>query len=290
MRGLVLSGGGTKGAYQAGAVSHLLGELKLDYDVFCGVSVGALNSALLAQYPAGDCVRASQAILGTWAKIDSSKIYKKWTPFGDVMAFFKPSLYDSAPLQALVRAQLDRSKVLASGKKLRLGAVSLASGEYREFREDYPDLAGAVLASSAFPAMLCPILLDGELWTDGGVREITPLKAAIDLGADRIDVVLCSPEKNAMAFPPNTNALKVAERCIDLMSDEIIARDIEIAQHVNTLVANGLGGGKRTVQIRILRPDHVLIDNSLDFDPPKILKMISQGFEGARVAFPESTS
>ena len=54
MRVLVLSGGGDKGSYQVGALRKWLAEDSIEYDVFCGISVGSINSAFLAQFPAGE--------------------------------------------------------------------------------------------------------------------------------------------------------------------------------------------------------------------------------------------
>lgn len=56
-----------------------------------------------------------------------------------------------------------------------------------------PDLIPAVLASAAIPGVFPPVVFGGETWVDGGVREILPLRAAIDLGADPIYAVSASP-------------------------------------------------------------------------------------------------
>lgn len=289
MKALVLSGGGCKGAYQVGALKCLLGEARIQYDILCGVSVGALNAAFVAQFPLGSEQAASNGLVELWAGLDTSKIYKKWFPLAEAMAICKPSVYDSSPLQELVRSRLDVEKVRSSGRSLRVGAVSLMSGEYRLFGEDYADVAGAVLASSAFPAMLTPIELEGELWTDGGVRDVTPLKAAIDLGADEVDIIMCAPEANPVRFPIEATSLKIAQRCIDIMADEITANDIQIAQQVNALVESGSCSDKRLIKMRIIRPSEVLIDNSLDFEPSKLIAMISKGYEDACKLFGPDT-
>ena len=52
-RALVLSGGGVKGAFQVGALMHSMGDLGRDYDIVCGVSVGALNAAGLCNVKRG---------------------------------------------------------------------------------------------------------------------------------------------------------------------------------------------------------------------------------------------
>src|SRR3954471_13742620 len=51
MRALILGAGGSRGAHQLGVLRHLLDAEKSDYDIYCGVSVGAINSILLATGP-----------------------------------------------------------------------------------------------------------------------------------------------------------------------------------------------------------------------------------------------
>lgn len=279
IRALVLSGGGAKGAYQVGALKHLLRSAGGAYNILCGVSVGALNAASLAMYPVGQEDIAYRSLEDLWHGLDTSKVYKKWWG-GEIAALWKSSVYDSSPLQALVRSRLDLVKVRTSGRKLRVGAVALGSGAYKVFGEDHPNLVNAVLASSAFPAMLTPIAMEDDLWIDGGVREVTPLQAAIDLGAESCDVVMCSPEESPETFSQATT-LKVAARAIDIMTDQIIADDLKVTQLYNSLVSAGAAPAKRTVNVRVIRPDKPLIDNSLDFNPAKIREMIRQGYEDA---------
>jgi len=281
VKGLVLSGGGAKGAYQVGVLRRWLGEEQRKYDIICGVSVGALNGSFLAQYPIGQEKLASIELTALWAGIDTAAIYKKW--FGwEVAALWKSSVYNSAPLQRLVREKLNLEKVRSSGKKLRVGAASLTNGRYVLFGEDHPKLHDAILASSSFPAMLSPIEIDGELWTDGGVRDVTPLSAAIKLGADTVDVVLCSSPGVDHKFPKKPNALKVAARALDIMSDEVIENDLKLVDYVNRLVkVNAAASGKRHIDVTLVRPKNSLTDNSLDFSPAGLRRMIEQGYNDA---------
>jgi len=283
MKALVLSGGGSKGAYEVGALKYLLVDLCNKYDLVAGVSVGALNAAFLAMFPVGQEVQAYKALEDLWNGLDNSKVYKTWFPLSYIETLWKPSVFNSKPLQDTVHAKLDPKKVLNSGRKLRVGATGLDTGEYKVFDETYPNIQDAVLASSAFPAMLLPISLEGQLWTDGGVRSITPLKAAIQAGATEIDVVLCSPAGDkSKAFTGKTTALAVAARAIDLMCDQIEENDLVVCDLVNQLVAAGKAPDKKFISIRIVRPDSVLADNALDFTPSLLQKMQKVGYEDAK--------
>ena len=102
MKALVLSGGGSKGAYQCGALKYILGELKVPYDIFCGVSVGAINCGFLAQFKAGEEKESVAQLSKLWDEIDTPKIYQRWKPFGRLHALWEKSFYDSSPLHKLI--------------------------------------------------------------------------------------------------------------------------------------------------------------------------------------------
>jgi NTE family protein len=281
MRALVLSGGGSKGAYEVGVLKHLLGDLRTDYDLFAGVSVGAINASYLACF--ADPEAAVSALEKLWAGMSNAKVYKNWFP-PYISALWKPSVYDSSPLWKLIREELAifPAAVKASGKKLRIGSTGLDTGTYQIFDETFHDVPTAVLASSAFPALLTPVELDGQLWTDGGVKSTTPLKAAIQAGATDIDVVLCSPPGDGSeAFAGKTTALAVAARAIGLMSDQIEANDLVVCGLVNSLVDAGKAPGKVKVNLRIVRPTQILVQNPLDFGPTLLKAMTAQGYMDA---------
>ena len=84
MKALVLSGGGVKGAHSVGMLRYILGDLKVNYDIFCGVSAGAINCAFLAQFPAGEEAEASAKLTEMWQKIRTKDIYKRWFFWGRV--------------------------------------------------------------------------------------------------------------------------------------------------------------------------------------------------------------
>lgn len=280
-RALILSGGGSKGAYQAGVIKYLLCDLGLRYDIVCGVSVGALNAATLAMYSHGQEKQAVEDMLETWMSIKTSAVKKWWLPLGYIHALWKGSLYNSEPLIDFVKKRFDIERLRSSGKKLSVGAVSLKTGRYHRFDETHPNILEAVLASSAFPAMLCPIEIEGELWIDGGVMNVTPLKAAMDLGADSIDVIMTSPRHGISNFKGKPNAIDVALRSIDIQGDEVVETDIRLAQLYNQLLMHAPIEGKRTVSVRVLRPSQVLGAPSLEFDHDKIMKMIRLGYDEA---------
>lgn len=281
MRALVLSGGGAKGAYEAGVVLRALGDNARCYDVFCGTSVGAINAAHLAQFKTGDEKLAANGLATVWRSIQTNTVYKEWSPLGMLAALFKPSVYSTAPLREFLHARLDGGRVAASGKALRVSAVSLKSGARRVWTErSGSTLCEGVLASSAMPVFFEPVKIDGEVFVDGGIRETTPLQDAIDAGADEIDVVVVDQTYLEGTFPASFTVIDVAKRTLGAMLIEIEQADLEGAELVNRLIDAGHGAGKRKLAVRVIRPA-IPLGDSLDFSPQKIARELRQGYDEA---------
>lgn len=281
MRALVLSGGGSKGAYQAGALKYIIGELGVVYDAFCGVSVGAINSAFLAMFKYGEEQDSSFVLADLWEKLDNSKIYKRWFPFGRWHAIWKKSFFDSTPLHELLKGKLDLEVIRKSGKSVSVGAVSLSSGKYTIFDQSSDHFIDAVIASASFPGMLTPVSFMGQLWTDGGVKEISPIKKAVELGADVIDVIITNPQTRTRKFIENPTTVDVLKRSMELSTDKIMANDIEKVEMYNKLAEFGITE-KKYVQLNIIRPETNLIEDLLDFRPFKIREMMEKGYNDAK--------
>lgn len=283
MRALVLSGGGVKGAYQVGALKNLIQERKRNYDILCGISVGALNCAFMSMFTKEQEEDALGSLLNFWQTVTNATVLKRWFPFGRLHGLWLSSMYNSAPLINLIHSQIDLTKVRASGRKVCVGAVSLTTGDYRVFTESDDHFAEGVLASSSFPAGLKPIEIDGELYTDGGVKHITPLSEAIKNGATEIDMIICSPAMTTAKYDKNSNAVTLAMRTIDLMTDEIINADLKMSQLYNEIALLNPNSGKRFIKINIIRPLEDLTENSLEFDHDNIIKMIDKGYADAKL-------
>lgn len=281
MRALVMSGGGVKGAFQLGVLKHWMHDLQRDYEIVCGVSVGAINAACVSMVPFGKPKEAWETLNGLWARCDNSKIRKSWPIFGLAAALWKTSGFDSTPLQKWIHAELDVPKIKASGRKVRVGAVCWEDGEYKFGTEQDDKLADWVLASSSFPGMFAPVLLEGKLWTDGGVKNVTPLGEAIRLGATEIDVILCDNPELASTWSPKNKAVLpgYAVRAIDLMGTAVIMADLKICGLKNDLAA--LDERYKHVKINLMMPQVKLCEDPLDFDPVKIKGMIEVGYKQA---------
>jgi NTE family protein len=281
MRALVLSGGGCKGAFEVGALKKWMHEDGTDYEILTGISVGAINSTYLAQFPVGQGKQAWEVLKSLWDQVTPAKVKKNWIPLWVIESLWKQSVYNSAPLQQWIRGGLDPAKVKASGKQLRIVAVSWDSGESRVVDQNASPLPDWVIASSAFPVMLSPISIEGQLWADGGLRSVTPLGEAIKAGATDIDVIICSDPYAKDSFSSKGKAAipSLSLRAIDILTDEIMRADLKICGLKNDLVALGHPTFKK-INLRVLVPPMDLGD-SLNFDQANIQRMENIGYEAA---------
>jgi len=269
MRGLVMSGGGSKCAAFLGEIKAAVEE-GLEFDLYSGTSGGGLISAELSMERtlAAGLARAVK----TWGSVKGDKdIYKNWF-FGPVQGLLqkgdKCSKYNSAPLWDLIERLFDPSKVV---KKLRIGAVGF-NGGYRVWDESSPpdELMMAVKATSAFPLEFRPIKWGGDLWTDAGITEVVPLQAAIDAGCTEIYVMHASPPGlQPMKNVPKTAVFGQVKRFLDLMSVEIKRDDVRITPPDGVVIHH-------------IQPSEPFHDDSLNFSPKLMEATIRKGYELAK--------
>jgi NTE family protein len=219
-----------------------------------------------------------------WSQLDNSKIYKRWFPFGRWHAIWRKSFFDSSPLHNLLKSEINLDKIRENGKHVNVGTVSLSTGKYTIFDQTSDHFVDAVIASASFPGMLTPVNFLGQLWTDGGVKEISPIKKAVELGADIIDVIITNPVVRTKKFIENPTTVDILKRSIDLSTDKIMANDIEKVEMYNILAQNMLTH-KKYVKLNIIRPENNLIEDLLDFRPEKIQEMMEKGYNDAKALY-----
>lgn len=287
-RALVLSGGGSKGAWQAGA-AYALASMGRRYDIITGISVGAINGAFLAMYGKAEEEEGARELVNFWKKINTKSVYKRWFPFGMLHGLWKPSFYNSKALSKMIYKNLDPMSMQLSGKKLRVGAVSLNDGKYRLWSQNDEDIAAGVLASSSFPGFLSPIKIDGHLWSDGGLRNITPLKSAIDLGADEVDILMTINPESFDNLKKNPNTLSILKRTVDVMIDELVVGDIKQCLLINDIISTSgrflQPHGKKYIHTNIIQPSSKIKIDSLSFEPKDMEVLIERGIKDVYNSF-----
>lgn len=278
MRALVLAGGGSRGSWQAGALRALSehADYFAGFHFVSGTSVGAINAAAIAMYPRTHIRTAVDYLHRLWtSRLD---IWKLRFP-AYLSGLWNPSLGTNDGLRRLLTKELDPKRIKESGVQLVVNAVDLVSGELRRFTQDFPDLLKAILASASFPMAFPPEEIDGGYYTDGGVRDIAPLKPAIAAGATEIVVVTTANPYRSLRVRQKRfkTVLDIGERVVGLMADEILFNDLRLCALRNRAPQ----GTDRRIKLRVIFPKGELHD-SLDFDPNIMQQQWNDGYTLAK--------
>lgn len=272
-RWLVASGGASHGSFQLGWAESFV-HAQPDYAGYAGTSVGALLATQLAHFDSFAEGVASYAHIWDDQVQHTSDIYKTWWPrwlgpLAYLPTLWKGSIFSAAPLRALLQENISPAQLSQSSRELRICAVDMTTGDKRIYtKKDVTRVDGwkFVYGSASYPMGFEPIHVDGDLLTDGGVRDVTPLGAALKAGATEVDVLLTRPS-SAPLFADG-NILTRGLRMLDLMMDEITENDLRRCQEINRGVTSGEAWcqGKRFVQVNVHRPATPLFESSLNFD------------------------
>jgi NTE family protein len=223
--GLVLSGGGARGAYQAGVlegISEIIGTEKGNhpFPVITGNSAGAINASGLASGTNTFSIQTKQ-LAKLWNELSYEQVVRtdvgslskigigwiKDLSFGGLFGkSTSTSLVDSTPLRKLIDDNISFDQIHQNILNRSIDAIGITATSYatgtsitffdsltaeewsRSSRLGLNEILTAdhILASSSIPFLFKPIKLGNNYYGDGGIRSNTPFSPAIHLGADRI--------------------------------------------------------------------------------------------------------
>jgi NTE family protein len=222
---LILQGGGALGAYQAG-VYQALAEANLHPDWVAGISIGAINSALIAGNPPGKRVERLRAF---WETVSAPSLGVPYFTgleardefthrlvnqasslgalIGGAPGFFQPrvpppflypngasealSYYDVAPLRATLERLVDFELLNRGATRFSVGAVNVRTGNFVYFDSTSHRIHSEhIMASGSLPPGFPPTEIEGECYWDGGLVSNTPLEWVLD----------SRPGKDTLAF------------------------------------------------------------------------------------------
>jgi NTE family protein len=224
--GLVLTGGGSRSAYQVGvllALTELLPRSRNPFQVIVGTSAGGIAAAVLA----AEAHQWRRAVLGlerVWAGFRSEQVFHvdpvhmlraglHWVlalVSGGFVLSPPKAMLDNSPLRDLLNVHVDcagirRSIVRGHLRAFAICATSYATGHSVAFYDGVESIKDwsrvqrlgrraevtldHLIASSAIPMLFPPMRLGDEYFGDGAMRQLNPLSPAIHLGADRLLVI-----------------------------------------------------------------------------------------------------
>lgn len=277
-RNLVLSSGGGMGSWQAGALAALTDERPCEYVAVAGTSVGALNGAVVCQYPVGKCGDGVAALRRHWVDAADEALPGRLRVMMSVLccgACVSSALPDSY-LDSLVD-RVDWAAVAASDRLLYIG-ISDAESCTCEYHTNGPSCAGCgrrhtseelrayVKASMSIPGMFPATEVRGREYVDGGLCQVVP-RVKFSNGLP-VDIVVTEPAEQERR--PRWGRLMLPMRlytALAIMYVLVAEADVRwaAANHPNR---------------RIIRPKRIPADTSiLSFTRSLARKMFAQGYD-----------
>lgn len=225
--GLVLSGGGGKGAYELG-VWRALKELNIDkyIEVFSGSSIGAFNAVLFAEDNIDQAENLWKEItMEQLAPVSKRILIQKgielaigWKCINFAKKYMAQSLESGIVTKdgarGVVNKYLNIKEVKRREKICYAACTELPDFKARYFKiNDHEEEVGKeiIIASSSLPRIYACTEILGKKYIDGGVSDNTPIKPVYDEGCDIIIVVLLSKEASInRAFYPNSHIIEIS--------------------------------------------------------------------------------
>jgi NTE family protein len=262
---LVLQGGGALGAYQAG-VYEGMAEEGIAPDWVTGVSIGAINGALIAGNPAKTRLDRLREF---WDRVSSSIpgiAFAQWDPvrievnrlsaaaaaaFG-VAGFFTPrmppalfaldgtpqalSVYDTAPLRETLEELIDFDYLNGEGGvRLSMGSVNVRTGNSIYFDSLERKLVSEhIMASGALPPGFPPVLIEGDHYWDGGIVSNSPLSYVLDDSPD-VNALIVQVDLFSARGELPANLDQVLEREKDIRYSSKTRFNMKYVQEVESL-------------------------------------------------------
>lgn len=289
---LVLSGGGARGAYQAGVLYGLLEHGLVPggptvFPILVGTSAGSIHATALAAH-ADSYQHGVTELMEVWTRIQARHVFRtdlfstlktafSWIrdlTFGGLVGGVAPkSLLDPTPLPRLL-SRIPFSRIPSQIKAGHLKALAVPATEYfsnesvvfLQGEEGLPtwhkqrvrvELAEIglqhILASSAIPMFFPTVKLGGYHYGDGCIRNVTPLAPAIRLGANKI-LAVGVHEKSPLAEDRTPMVADVASTLLNAVMLDGLERDVAHCKRISTSLKTLPQEGFRNVDVLWLSP------------------------------------
>jgi predicted patatin/cPLA2 family phospholipase len=282
-KALVISGGGSKGAWAGGVIQYLLEDKEKDYDLYVGTSTGSLLAPLSS-------IRELSILKEGYTSITSEDIFslnpfnedgsiRKWNAIKRVLKT-KKTLGETDSLRDLIKLHFKEKhfeKLYKSDKEVIAVVSNLTDkrAEYKSSNESkYEDFVDWLWASCNAPIFTSILEKDDNQYADGAIYEQIPIQVAIENGATEIDVIVLSPEGFGVVKRKKiNNLLQYFFRLIEILMRKIAKDNVDLEK----LKSHG-----REIDINIYYTPYSLTDNSLVFKKEEMLRWWQEGYINAK--------
>ncbi|CAL2075439.1 patatin-like phospholipase family protein [Tenacibaculum sp. 190524A02b] len=294
-RALVISGGGSKGAFAGGVTEYLMNEKQKDYDLFLGTSTGSLMVSHLA-------LKKVEALKELYTNVNQHAIFSN-SPFkirkvhGEKVVSIRhrntfwnflngrKTFGESKNLRRLIKKNVTLKmydEIRAAGKEVVVTVSNLTANkiEYKSISEcSYDDFCDWIWGSCNYVPFMSLLEKNHCQYADGGFGCLIPIREAILRGAKEVDAVILETEVNQINRMPAKNPFSLMLDVFGFMLEHVEKHNVTIGK---------LSAKHHDVKLNLYYTPTVLTTNSLIFDKKLMTKWWQQGFEHAR--FKDDTS
>ncbi len=267
---LILSGGGARGAYEAGVLLYIREMLpqklrQINFPILSGTSVGAINITYWAS-TAHTPLQQGKKLAALWSNLKSSSVYQLaiLSSLKSLIQGHSHALLDTTPLKKFISKNIDWKQIKKNidknylesltlvGTRMRTGEVELFVQSGSRIPKDLPFQTRSVelntdyvMASAAIPLVFPSVLIENKFYVDGGVRINTPLAPSIHLGAKKLFIIALHSDH------PDTTQNKLSEidnppslgehlgKLLNLFFLDKLKHDLDQLQLINKLIEAG---------------------------------------------------
>lgn len=290
MRALVISGGGSKGAFAGGVAQFLLEEEKNKYDIFIGTSTGSLLVCHLA-------LNKIEKIKKVYTSVDQHSIFNRCpfiiknkngidtiriNHFNVLINFLRGSktFGESYNLKKLIKKTITESEFIElkkSSMNIIITVTNLSSNEveYKSINDSsYDDFCDWIWISCNYVPFMSLVTKNNYEYGDGGFTSLVPIQEAISLGSTEIDVVILETEVHISPKFTGKNPFSLMVNLFGTLLDQVKKNDVKIGK---------LAALHKNVKLNLYYTPTQLTSNALVFNRINMQKWWKQGFETAKI-------
>ena len=289
MKALVISGGGSKGAFAGGVAQFLIKNKGKKYDLFLGTSTGSLMVTHLALGKLDELkevyTNVSQRTIFsnnpiTIKKVNGHKVVGV-NHLNVIWNFLlgRKTFGESKNLRRLIKNKISReyvNRVKMSDVDAIVTVSNISSNEieYKSVNDySYEDFCDWIWASCNYVPFMSLLKKNGCHYADGGFGCLVPIREAIKRGAKEVDVIILETEMTQVNRIPAKSAFSVLMNTHDFMMDHVEKHNITIGK---------LYAKQNDVKLNLYYTPTILTTNSLVFDKKLMLQWWEDGFDYAK--------
>lgn len=289
MRALVISGGGSKGAFAGGVAQYLIENKLLNYDIFIGTSTGSLLVSHLA-------LRRVEEIKNIYTSVTQDDIFdvcpfnikrKKGVETIGINHFNvlrnilqgSKTFGESHNLKNLIKKSITEpyfNELKKSGIDvvITVSNLSLNQAEYKSIKDfGYDEFCEWIWISCNYTPFMSLVKKNGCEYADGGLGSMVPIEEAIKRGATTVDAIVLKTETTQFNRMPSLNAFSLLTNMFAFMLDRIESQNVRIGKFV---------ASNQNAIINFYYTPTVLTTNSLIFEKEKMTIWWESGFNFAK--------